>query len=85
MGEMIKMQIGKNGLTDSYVEGLAKTFKKHDLIKISVLKSALRDREELKEMAEELCSKLKKIENKDFTYRAIGYTLIIRKWRKNLK
>lgn len=84
MPNIIQLQIGKNGLTKPFIEGLAKTFKKHDLIKVSVLKSALRDREALKKMAENLCSELKALEKKDFTYKAIGYTLVIKKWRKAL-
>lgn len=84
MSNTIAFQIGKKGLTKEFIEGLAKTFKKHDLIKISVLKSALRDREALKEMAQNLCSELKALEKKDFTYKAIGYTLVIKKWRKAL-
>lgn len=84
MSEIILFQIGKKGLTKPFIESLAKTFKKHDLVKVSVLKSALRDREALKEMAENLCSELRALEKKDFTYKAIGYTLVIKKWRKAL-
>ena len=84
MSNTISYQIGKKGLTKEFIEGLAKKFKKPDLIKISVMNSALRDREALKAMDQNLCSELKALEKKDFTYKAIGYTLVIKKWRKTL-
>lgn len=79
---IVSCQLGKQGLTEGFIELLEKTFKNHELVKIAVLKSACRDRNELKKIASEICSKLKAKLNKDFTAKTVGFTLYIRKWRK---
>lgn len=83
--EIATIQVGKQGITKGMLDLLEKTFKNHELVKISVLKSATRNREELKQMAEHLCSELRIRAKKDFTSRIIGFTLFVRKWRKNIK
>lgn len=79
---IISCQLGKQGLTQGFIELLEKTFKNHELVKIAVLKSATRNRDELKQIAGEICSELKKKTNKTFTVKIVGFTLYIRKWRK---
>ena len=81
MKGIIKLQIGKNGLTSEVVEQIKKVFEKEALVKISILKSACRDREQAKEMANSLVEQL----GKKYNYRLIGYTLVVRKWRKNVR
>lgn len=75
-----KAQIGKQGLTETFIESLRTTFKNRDLVRISLLKAYSRDREKLKETADELCKKLSDIGN--FKYTIIGFTIILKKWRK---
>lgn len=72
-----KMQLGKKGLTDNFLETLKAHFQKNKNIKISVLKSCCRNKQELKKIAEELLNKL----GKNYTARAIGYTINLKKWR----
>ncbi|HRZ85162.1 MAG TPA: YhbY family RNA-binding protein [Candidatus Paceibacterota bacterium] len=72
------LQIGKSGLTDTFIETLKSHFKNHQNVKISVLKSATRDKKEIKKMAEKIIESL----GKNYTYRIIGFTIIIKKWRK---
>ncbi len=84
-GEIIQIQLGKQGLTPGTFELLKKTFKNHELIKISVLKSCTRDRNETKILAEKICSELEKSENKRFASRIIGFTINLRKLRSKLK
>jgi len=79
---LVSYQLGKKGLTENFVSSLEKTFKNHDLIKISILRSCSRNREEVRKMADEICSQLTSKFNKTFTYRLIGYTITMRKWRK---
>ncbi|MGB9707837.1 MAG: YhbY family RNA-binding protein [Candidatus Pacearchaeota archaeon] len=79
---LVSFQIGKHGLTPGFIEALEITFKNHELVKIAILKSACRDRDELKKIAEEICSELKKKLNKSFTAKIVGFTLYVRKWRK---
>ncbi len=80
MKKIAVAQIGKNGVTDNFIETLKTYFKNHNSVRISVLKSGTRDRKELKRIAEEIPKKL----GENFTSRAIGFTIIVRKWRKNL-
>ena len=78
MPNLVKLQLGKNGLTDEFIEGTRKIFEKAEHVRISLLKSATRDREEIKKMAENLVSKL----GKQYTYKIIGFTIVLTKWRK---
>ncbi len=71
----IVFQIGKNGVTDGTITSLETAFKHHKRIRISVLKSATRNREELKQIADKIQSSLK-IKT---VYKLIGYTIILRK------
>lgn len=76
----INIQLGKLGVTENFVESLRKTFKNRDMVRISLLKAFSRDREHVKKTADELCEKLSDIGN--FKYTIIGFTIILRKWRK---
>jgi RNA-binding protein YhbY len=67
-----KFQIGKNGLTDGVLQSLAQDLKHHKQVRISVLKSACRDRNELEKIAIKIKEKLP-IKN----YKIIGYTIIL--------
>ena len=73
-----KIQLGKNGLTDNFIETLKCCFKKYKAIRISVLKSARSEREKTREYADRILEKL----GKNYTARVIGFTIVLRKWRK---
>jgi len=75
-------QLGKQGLTKNFIDSIEKTFKKNDLVKVSILKSATRDRKKARKIAQEICEELKKRYNKEFTAKIVGFTIFIRKWRK---
>ncbi len=75
------LQLGKNGVTDGFIEILRNFFKNHENVKISVLKSATREKNELKEMSLEIADKL----GKNYTAKTIGYTIVVKKWRKNVR
>ena len=72
------MQLGKQGITENFINGLKNQFKDSQVMKISVLKSATRDRGEIIKIKDELLENL----GKNFTGRIIGFTIILRKWRK---
>lgn len=72
------MQIGKNGPTSGVIEALKNAFKTHQLVKISVLKSAGRDKEGIEKMNSKILGEL----GNKFTSKIIGFTIIVRKWRK---
>ena len=71
-----KIQLGKQGITDNFIESLKNQFKNSRTVKVSVLKGA--NREDIKKYQEELLDKL----GKNFTARKIGFTIILKKWRK---
>ena len=79
---MINFQLGKAGVTKNFLEQLSKTFKKHELVKITILPSATRNRAEVMKIARDLWTELRQREEKNFTARVVGFTIIIRKWRK---
>ena len=78
MDAVVQIQLGKNGLTDSFLEALKKRFQKNKNIKISVLKSACRDKQELKEITNKILDFL----GNNYKARTIGYTIAIKKFRR---
>lgn len=76
-----KFQIGKNGITQGTINALNSNLKTRTQIRISVLKSSERNRNEIKKMAEILCNKLEYACN----YKIIGFTIILRKQSRNKK
>ena len=73
-----QIQLGKQGITDNFIGTLKNHFKKNKNIKISVLKSAGHDKEKVKKFSEEILEKL----GKNYTSRVIGFTIVLKKWRK---
>jgi RNA-binding protein YhbY len=73
-----KLQIGKNGLTSEFIEQVKNIFKNERMLKISILKSACRDKTGAKEIAEELVGVL----GKRYDYKLIGYVLTVSQFRK---
>lgn len=70
----VRFQIGKNGVTDGTIESLRLAFKHHKSVRISVLKSAARDRKEIDKIAKDLSSRLG-----NYKYSIIGFTIILRR------
>ena len=75
-----KIQLGKAGLTESFIKNLKIQFENCNNIKVSVLKSICRDRNELKEISEKILKEL----GKNYTSKIIGYTFALKKWRKKI-
>jgi len=73
-----ELQIGKKRLTPGFLELLKSAFKTHELVRIKVLKSAGREKDKIKKMSEDILESL----GKNYTCRIIGFTFILRKWRK---
>lgn len=78
---MGNVQLGKYGITDNFINSLKNQFKTHENIKISVLKNAGHDKKEVKKMSQEILDRL----GKNYTARVIGFTIIIKKWRKPVR
>jgi len=81
MEKIGNMHLGKNGITANFIETLKSHFKNHKNIRISVLKSATRDREKLKKNASDILENL----GKNYTARIIGFTIVVKKWRKIIR
>ncbi len=76
-----QIQLGKNGLTEGFMCNLKHHFDTCKNVKISVLKSCCRDREELRKINEKILEKL----GNNYTSRIIGYTIVVKKWRKEMR
>jgi RNA-binding protein YhbY len=70
--------MGKKGLSPSFIEQVKKIFNDEEVLKISILKSACRDKKEATIMADSLVEVL----GKKYSYKLIGYVLTVRKFRK---
>ncbi|MFH1787337.1 MAG: YhbY family RNA-binding protein [archaeon] len=79
MKAIAQVQLGKNGITENFIQTLINAFKTHKNIKISVLKSLTRDKKQIKKFSEEILEKL----GKNYTARIIGFTIMIKQWRIN--
>ncbi|MBW6442396.1 YhbY family RNA-binding protein [Patescibacteria group bacterium] len=72
------IQLGKNRITENFIETLKSHFKKHDTVKISVLKSADTKKENIRLYANEILEKM----GVNYTARIIGFTISLKKWRR---
>lgn len=81
MGKIIFCQLGKNRVTDNFIETLKNNFKKSKIVRIKVLKSACRDKKELEKIKDDLLKRL----GENFKARMIGYVIVVRRLRKTLK
>lgn len=76
------MQIGKQGITENFFETLKKHFEKRKNLRISVLKSARPEGKEGKEEVKKYSEKILKELGKKYTSKIIGFTIVLKKWRK---
>jgi RNA-binding protein YhbY len=74
----VEMQLGKNGLTENFIQTLKFNFERHDNVRISVLKSAGREKEKIKGYSETMLDKL----GNNYTAKLIGFKIVLKKWRK---
>ena len=72
-----KVQLGKNGLTKNAILSIRSSLKNHKQTRVSILKSATREKKELGNIMEKIQETLK--EDFKCSYRIIGYTIIITK------
>ena len=78
MKQIKRLQIGKNGLSEAFIEQVRKLFEKEKVVKISILKSACRDKKDAEKIAQELVGSL----GKKFDYKLVGYVITVIKFRK---
>jgi len=76
-----KLQLGKNGLTEEFLHQLKSTFENSGIVKVSLLKSATRNKDDAKKIGQELVDSL----GKNYDFKLIGYVLTVMKFRKNVR
>lgn len=76
--KLIEIQLGKNGLSQSFLSTLKTHFNKNNQVRISVLKSAGHDKEIVKKYSEQILNEL----GVNYTARMIGFKIILKKWRR---
>mgnify|MGYP001593901586 CR=1 FL=1 len=74
-----KFQIGKNGLTEGVIDSLHLALKYHKRIRISVLKSANRNRDEMINLDNKIKSSLEKKYKGKYMSKIIGFTIILQR------
>ncbi|MEK6829414.1 MAG: YhbY family RNA-binding protein [Nanoarchaeota archaeon] len=75
------VQLGKQGVTNNFVQTLEGHFQNHRIVKVSVLKNARKDKNDVKMHAEEIIKRL----GDHYDYRMIGFTIILRKWKNSVR
>jgi RNA-binding protein YhbY len=78
MKQIKRLQLGKNGLSLEFIDQVKSIFENELMIKISILKSACREKSEAKQIAEELIEAL----GPKYGYKLVGYVLTVTKFRK---
>jgi RNA-binding protein YhbY len=77
-GAIKQVQLGKNGITENFIESLKNCFRNTQNVKIPVLKSAGHDKEQVKQYTEQILEAL----GKNYTAKIIGFTIVVKKWRR---
>ena len=75
------IQLGKKGITDNFIETLKSHFKKHQNVKINILKNAGHSKENVRNYSEQILEKL----GKNYTAKIIGFSIFLKKWRKEIR
>lgn len=78
MKQIKRLQLGKAGLSDAFVEQVKNVFENEKILKISILKSACRDKSEAGDIGRRLVGLL----GPKYDYKLIGYVLTIVRYRK---
>ena len=81
MTSQLEIQLGKKGITKEFIEDIKKRTEKYRNInlKITILRSARKDKRDVEQYAKELKQKL----GSKFTYKILGFSIFLRKWRKS--
>lgn len=81
MNKLANLQLGKNGITENFLVNIKSRFNKRRIVKIAVLKNAGHTKEKAKEYAEQIVKYL----GMNYAFRIIGFTIILKKLKKNPK
>jgi len=81
MKQIKRLQLGKNGLSPEFIEQVKKVFENEQILKISILKSACRDKKDAEKIGEDLLNAL----GKKYIFRLVGYVLTINKFKRDMR
>lgn len=81
MKQIKKLQLGKKGLSQEFIEQLRNVFKNEKVVKVYILKSACRNTSEAEKLGEKIIENL----GKNFIHKRVGYVLTIKKFRKDVR
>jgi len=76
-----QIQLGKNGISDDFISTLKDHFKNHKNVKVSVLKSAGREKETVKKYSDEIVEELGVF----YSAKILGFTIFVKRWRKAVR
>ena len=79
---VLTFQLGKSEIDENFLETIKASFKRQDIIKIKVLKTQTRDKEQVKNLAEKIAKGIE-TETRRYKPRVIGFTIILNKFRKH--
>ena len=72
---LVAFQLGKNGVTDGFIDTLELAYKTRKLLKIQILPSAAEERAKIKDTANDLVKRL----GGNYKYKIIGFTIVLRR------
>ena len=75
------VQLGKQGVTENFIGTLEGHFQNHKVVKVSVLRNARKNKDDVKAYAEDIIKRL----GGRYTYKTIGFTIILRKWKNPVR
>jgi len=75
------IQLGKQGISDNFISTLKEYFKNSKIVRVSVLKNAGHDKKKVKKFSDEILDKL----GKRYDARVIGFTIVVKKFRKSVR
>jgi RNA-binding protein YhbY len=75
------VQLGKNGVTEGFLELLMNHFANSNNVKVNVLSSCCRDKKELREIKDQILEML----GKKYSAKTIGYTIALKKHNKEVR
>ncbi|MBU4070499.1 MAG: YhbY family RNA-binding protein [Nanoarchaeota archaeon] len=78
---IIQVQLGKQGISDNFIQTLKRDFQKYKNVKVSVLRSARENKEDVKKHADTILEKL----GEHYTAKIIGFTIALKKWKKPMR
>ena len=79
---VVTFHLGKSKIDEDFIETIKISFKRQDVIKIKVLKSQTRNKEEIKNLAEFIAKNIE-TDVRRYKWRVIGFTIILNKFRKH--